>query len=106
MVEACAGSPGWREWTAALVHGLRTGDRGLVEETHTAWASMRHRRTPAFFIVDRHPAWCPLPRMAEDDGEEIAERWRTVIRRNSATSAPSATAAQPRCGRRLAPCSR
>ncbi|MFI5816529.1 hypothetical protein ACIA7S_37060 [Streptomyces sp. NPDC051643] len=86
MVEACAGSPGWREWTAALVHGLRTGDRGPVEETHTAWASMRRRRTPAFFIVDRlcvyagHPAWCPLPRMAEDDGEEIAERWRTVIR--------------------------
>ncbi|MET8291262.1 hypothetical protein ABZV80_39595 [Streptomyces sp. NPDC005132] len=86
VVEACAGSPGWREWTAALVHGLRTGDRGLVEETHTAWASMRRRRTPAFFIVDRlcvyagHPALCPLPRMAEDDGEEIAERWRTVIR--------------------------
>ncbi|MFI7385577.1 tol-pal system YbgF family protein [Streptomyces sp. NPDC049813] len=86
VLEVSGGSPGWREWAAALVHGLRVGDRGLCEETYAAWASTGRRRTPAYFVVDRlcvyagYPPLCALPADAGTDGRGSAGRWRAVIR--------------------------
>lgn len=86
VVEASAGSPGWREWTAALVHGLRLGDRRLIEATHTAWASMRRHRAPAYIVVDRlcvyagYPSCRALPQTADGGGRDASEGWHAVIR--------------------------
>ncbi|MDZ5447215.1 tetratricopeptide repeat protein [Micromonospora sp. 4G57] len=86
IIRARSGFPGWREWSAELLHALRLDDRHRIAAVREQWDARQPTCTPNYRLVDqlfRHagypPSYPPLP----DDAEpaNVDGRWHAIISR-------------------------
>jgi hypothetical protein len=86
IIRARSGVPGYREWTAELIHALRVGDRSRIHTVRQQWDTARSRNTPNYRVVDqlfRYAGYSPTyPTPNLGDGHQAAEvdrRWHGIL---------------------------
>ncbi|MFG2063501.1 tetratricopeptide repeat protein [Micromonospora sp. NPDC048871] len=79
-----SGTPGWREWSVALLHALRLEDRRRIGAVRADWEAVAPRCTSNYRLVDRlfiyagyPPTYPPLPEQVETAGAD--QRWQAII---------------------------
>ncbi|MEU6024267.1 hypothetical protein [Micromonospora sp. NPDC047134] len=79
-----SGTPGWREWSVALLHALRLEDRRRIGAVRDDWKAAAHRRSSNYRFVDRlfvyagyPPTYPPLPEQVET--ADADQRWQAII---------------------------
>ncbi|MER5948076.1 hypothetical protein ABT127_18660 [Streptomyces sp. NPDC001904] len=86
LITAGAGFTGWREWTAGMVHALRTGDREEMDRLYAQWSQFDRGTTTNYRLVDRcfvfagYPGrFAPVRIDPAEDASVVDERWHGHI---------------------------
>lgn len=87
VISAVYGRRGWREWTVAVLHGLRHDDPVLITRTRAEWLADQSQVGPDYRVLDNllvhagyEPA-LPAAQLGSDDHlDRINARWTSVFR--------------------------
>jgi hypothetical protein len=84
VIRELAGKPGWRDWAAAIIHGLYRGNVESIQAVRPQWEEVRvwspnNQFIDRLFVFAGYPSAFPSLSIGTEDHRQIERRWQTVI---------------------------